>query len=138
MQFFMLNLMVACSCSYVVYNTKKDISKFWPMIFVGFLNHLGIKNKCIVFIIGMCIVEISLHIVRFLENSKRVDFINIFLKKKSKILRKRNQKKKMKIQDSHLVARSFLHKLLIWCFLLHNSIFGNFLNTLLFRPKNVV
>ena len=43
------------------YNTQKRISKFRPVIFVGFLDHLGIKNRRIVFIFGMGTAETILH-----------------------------------------------------------------------------
>ena len=62
MQFFMLKRMVVFSCPQVVYNVKnKWISKFRPVIFGGCLDDLGIKNRRIVFIFGMCIEETGLH-----------------------------------------------------------------------------
>ena len=96
MQFFHIESNGGIFMSVSSLQHQKDISKFWPVIFVGFLDHLGIKNKCIVFIFGMCIVEISLHNISsgFLKIRKRVDFIDIFFQKNyfSKILRLRNKK----------------------------------------------
>ena len=60
---------------------KKRHFKISTCNYRRFLDHLGIKNRCNVFIFGMCIAETNLHnISTVFLNRKRVDFLDIFEK----------------------------------------------------------